>query len=180
MKVISLWQPWASLMAYGLKKNETRSWATEYRGPLAIHAAQKESIDQYAAWMTFKSNGLLKSLEMDGIYEFTDLPRGGIIATLNLIDCIKIREDNLPEYPELSFGDYRIGRYMWITENVQRFKKIIPMRGYQRIFEVPDEFLKVCRVCGCSEYNACEGGCSWIDKNLCSACAGSTPAQAGH
>jgi activating signal cointegrator 1 len=39
MKVLSLWQPWASLVAHGLKKIETRGWdATPYRGPLAIHA----------------------------------------------------------------------------------------------------------------------------------------------
>ena len=39
MKSLSLWQPWASLVALGIKTVETRSWATSYRGPLAIHAA---------------------------------------------------------------------------------------------------------------------------------------------
>ncbi len=38
MKALSLWQPWASLIALGVKTIETRSWATNYRGPLAIHA----------------------------------------------------------------------------------------------------------------------------------------------
>lgn len=28
-----------------------------------------------------------------------------------------------------------------------------------------------CRVCGCSEYSACEGGCWWVEGDLCSACA---------
>ena len=41
MKAITLWQPWASLIACGAKKYETRSWATRYRGPIAIHAAKK-------------------------------------------------------------------------------------------------------------------------------------------
>ena len=41
MKAISLWQPYAALIALGFKKIETRSWPTTYRGPLAIHAAQK-------------------------------------------------------------------------------------------------------------------------------------------
>lgn len=41
MKLISLWEPWASLMAIGAKKIETRSWATSYRGWLAIHAAKR-------------------------------------------------------------------------------------------------------------------------------------------
>lgn len=41
MKALSLHQPWASAIALGLKHLETRSWATSYRGPLAIHAARR-------------------------------------------------------------------------------------------------------------------------------------------
>jgi hypothetical protein len=33
------------------------------------------------------------------------------------------------------------------------------------------EISAVCRVCGCTEWNACEGGCRWVEKDLCSACA---------
>lgn len=40
MKAITLTQPWATLVAIGAKRIETRSWATRYRGPLAIHAAK--------------------------------------------------------------------------------------------------------------------------------------------
>ncbi len=40
MKALSLHQPWASLIAEGVKTIETRSRATRYRGPLAIHAAK--------------------------------------------------------------------------------------------------------------------------------------------
>lgn len=39
MKAITIWQPWASLLAHRVKTYETRSWATAYRGPIAIHAA---------------------------------------------------------------------------------------------------------------------------------------------
>lgn len=39
MKALTIWQPWASLLACGGKRFETRSWATSYRGPIAIHAA---------------------------------------------------------------------------------------------------------------------------------------------
>jgi hypothetical protein len=41
MKAISLWQPWATLVAIGAKTIETRGWSTSYRGPIAIHAAKK-------------------------------------------------------------------------------------------------------------------------------------------
>ena len=41
MKAISFWQPWATAIAAGVKKIETRGWQTAYTGPLAIHAAKR-------------------------------------------------------------------------------------------------------------------------------------------
>lgn len=41
MKCISLWQPWASLLVAGVKKIETRSWLTGYRGPLYISRSKE-------------------------------------------------------------------------------------------------------------------------------------------
>jgi activating signal cointegrator 1 len=46
VKAISLWQPWATLIALGEKKFETRSWLTNYRGQIAIHAAKRMEPDQ--------------------------------------------------------------------------------------------------------------------------------------
>ena len=166
MKAISLWQPWATLMALGLKKIETRSWATKYRGPLLIHAAQK--IIQYLD-LPFPLQCIFYPYKA---LHYKDLQRGGIIATVNLIDCVETNVRNSPEKPELFYGDYTPGRFMWITSNVRPFKKIIPYRGYQGLFNVADEALRVCRVCGCSEFNACEGGCYWVEEDLCSACVG--------
>lgn len=42
IKALTLYQPWATLIAIGAKKIETRSWDTKYRGPLAIHASKNE------------------------------------------------------------------------------------------------------------------------------------------
>lgn len=41
MKALSLTQPWASLVAIGAKRIETRSWSTSYRGLVAIHASKR-------------------------------------------------------------------------------------------------------------------------------------------
>jgi ParB/RepB/Spo0J family partition protein len=30
----------------------------------------------------------------------------------------------------------------------------------------------VCRACGCTDQSACYGGCTWVEPDLCSACAG--------
>ena len=40
MKALTLLQPWASLVAIGVKRWETRAWRTSYAGPLAIHASK--------------------------------------------------------------------------------------------------------------------------------------------
>jgi PRTRC genetic system protein A len=34
-----------------------------------------------------------------------------------------------------------------------------------------DESEAACRVCGCTETTPCEGGCAWVEPDLCSACA---------
>jgi activating signal cointegrator 1 len=52
MKAITLTQPWATLVAIGAKRIETRSWPTNYRGPLAIHAAKG-----FPKWAKENQNG---------------------------------------------------------------------------------------------------------------------------
>lgn len=76
MKVLTIKQPFASLIASGLKEYEFRSWKTNYRGELLIHAGK--SVDA-EAMKRFESYGL-------------DYPRGCIIAQVQLTDCIKVDE----------------------------------------------------------------------------------------
>lgn len=129
MKAITLWQPWASLMALGQKKIETRSWKTSYRGPLLIHAAKK-----VIGWPSIIIQDVF-----DGIaFQPSDLPRGSILCKVDLVDCRKIFLHNRPSYPERALGDYTPGRYMWITQNVNVFENHIPLRGRQGIFNVPE------------------------------------------
>lgn len=61
MKAITIWQPWAEFIAAGVKHNETRSWATKYRGPIAIHAAVKP-IRQVVPLLSDKGSGSRWSL----------------------------------------------------------------------------------------------------------------------
>ena len=132
MKAISLWQPWASAMAHGFKKIETRSWSTNYRGPLLIHAAKK--VIQ------------LPSAYIQAIFDVIDfqpdgLPRGQILCRVDLIDCKLISIHNRPsEGMERSLGNYTPDRYMWITDNLQVFPPF-PFRGRQGLFDVPDDVM---------------------------------------
>lgn len=133
MKARSLYQPYASLMALGLKKNETSSWATSYRGPLLIHAAKK-IID----W----PNGRIQAAFEGIAFLPSDLPLGCLLCKVDLIDCKKIFLYNRPKEPERSFGIYTLGRYMWITDNLEIFDPV-PYRGRQRIFNVPADIISI-------------------------------------
>ena len=97
MKAISLWQPWASAMALGMKKIETRHWPTCYRGPLLIHAAKK-----IIQWPSIDIQSLF-----DGIaFQPSDLPRGVLLCRVDLVDCKMIFLHNRPEGIERILGNY--------------------------------------------------------------------------
>lgn len=87
MKILTLHQPDASLIASGAKRIVTRTFGTDYRGPVAIHAARsfpRESM-QIAAGETF-----LRALCAAGIEHFEDIPRGVIVAVAELRACYRI------------------------------------------------------------------------------------------
>ncbi len=77
MKVLTIKQPYASLIAVGLKEYEFRTWKTKYRGEVLIHAGK--SVDK-------------KAMEKYKMYNL-DYPKGCIIAKATITDCIKIDEE---------------------------------------------------------------------------------------
>lgn len=141
MKVVTFIQPWATLIALGEKKIETRSWKTSYRGSLLIHAGKKvnkEACEEY--WIK-------GTLQLHG-HTANNLPTGLIIAKCNLIDCIEIDLGTDPrnrraylkngervQGNEYSFGDYSPGRYAWILEEVEMLKEPIPAKGKLSLWE---------------------------------------------
>ena len=137
MKAISLWQPWASAIADGKKKIETRSWYTKYRGPLLIHATKKI--------ISTPERIVIKSLCNQYGYNpyFYAMPYGEIICRVVLVHCKLITIYNIPDGLEMNLGDYTQGRFMWIIDHLKKFKTPIPFRGSQGFFEVPDELMEV-------------------------------------
>ena len=130
MKALSLLQPWASLVAVGAKKIETRSWRTNYRGPLAIHASRGWTMESQDLCDRFRFN-----LE-------TALPFGAIIATADLIDCMSTSDLTLTlTMKERAFGDYSPGRFAWILANVHRLDAPIHCKGRLGIWDVPAQIL---------------------------------------
>jgi hypothetical protein len=140
MKVLSLWQPWATLMAIGAKKIETRSWSTPFRGRLAIHAAKHE--DRNIRAMT-ATPPYCDALKIAGYHKWSELPLGAIVAVVTVVDCRSTDElfGTLSSW-EHCFGDYGPGRYGWITDDLLMLPKPMPFAGGQGLTkEVNDGLL---------------------------------------
>lgn len=92
MKALTLHQPWASLIAIGAKRIETRSWATSYRGPLAIHAAARKPKEGLVGHYHVADYGKFWGLWCvdDGYTRDRVLPLGAIVATCELVDSVPI------------------------------------------------------------------------------------------
>ncbi|OGP69708.1 MAG: hypothetical protein A2Y80_02060 [Deltaproteobacteria bacterium RBG_13_58_19] len=139
MKALSIWQPWASLIAVGAKKYETRSWGTSYRGSLLICAAK----NYYGARMCL-NDPIFRAVSYCFIPgHYIDLPYGKALAIVDLIECnpvgYNIFDDlltpRLLSAQEKLFGDFSRGRYAWKLENVRQIKPFM-VKGRQGLFEI--------------------------------------------
>lgn len=139
MKIISLWQPWASLVAEGYKRIETRSWNNSYRGPLLIHATKTEPNDVLDSWE------LNASLRVGSATKFVTLPRGAIIALVELLDIRPILVGSRwvadLRQEERDRGNFEPGRFGWELRPVKLFADPIPWRGAQGLLDAPDELV---------------------------------------
>lgn len=129
---LSLWQPWAMLIAIGAKEYETRHWNTSYRGELVIHAAKKRDAETLAALHTLQESGVLARMPQ----RWSPLHFGCALCIVTLTDCIptEIIRESL-SVQERAFGNYSSGRYAWKLENVRAFPQPIPIRGQQGLWK---------------------------------------------
>lgn len=160
IRALSIEQPWAALIQRGAKRLETRSWYTNYRGPLVIHASKKFPLYcQGLLRMSAFYNGV-------GRVPAKALPRGVGLCVCILRACVKVSElyklkvlDFTPSVEELTFGDFSEGRYAWLLEHQYDFIEPIPAKGalglwpwikeqYQAAYESPQI---VCTSCGSSD-----------------------------
>lgn len=92
MKAVSIKQPWAHLIAIGLKDIENRSWPTSYRGRIFIHtSAKKEKGRNVINLLTLQQIKYLKddSTEEDlGLILTEEYNFGAIIGEVDIIGCI--------------------------------------------------------------------------------------------
>lgn len=133
MNGLSLWQPWASLIAWGKKRVETRSWATQYCGDLAIHAAKRWTRDVAELCLAEP----FRSLLCRDIAHPAELPRGAVVAVVRLIGCRRT-EDVVHQLQadELDLGNYEAGRFAWFLTDVRPLVEPYPLRGAQGVFPI--------------------------------------------
>ena len=117
MKAITIKQPWATLIAEGIKKYEFRSWNTNYRGKILIHAG--------------------KTLEVKNLNKFKNynlsFSCGEIIGEAELADCIKVTKEfdnELKSINKLVYGNSNhVDKYAWKLDNVKKYKNKIRING---------------------------------------------------
>lgn len=141
MKAITIHQPWATLIALGEKRFETRGWATKYRGPIAIHAAKK--VDKAVC-----QKEPFRSVLANHGYTADNLPTGAVVATANLKECLRIvtpgtgqvaayRDADDAMIPidghEKIFGWFDRGRFAWQMTDVKEINPV-PVKGHQGLW----------------------------------------------
>lgn len=117
MKVLTIREPWASLIVYGYKKYEFRSWKTNYRGKVLIHAGLGIDSDKLDR---FKNYGI-------------EYSKGAIIGEAEIVDCIlvdkefneELRKINPTVYDKSNYTE----TYAWKLDNVKKYDDVIYVKG---------------------------------------------------
>lgn len=165
-RALTIRQPWASLIAAGVKTIETRSWQTGYRGPLLIHAGKalyrREDCEAVAEQLGSK---------------WPILPLGAVVAVADLVDVVPMIDVMTGEGPDdharsqraiyllpdplraevvdrftyiddpehtkvitdqLPLGDFTPGRYAWLLANVRPITPV-PAKGKQGLWTPPPD-----------------------------------------
>lgn len=132
MKALTLHQPWAWLVAEGLKQYETRSWATSYRGPLAIHAGKrKPKVEECSGEILVA----LRSIHPCASAALLSLDRGAVVCIVDLVECIPVeRLDQIDISIDRAFGNFTPGRFAWKLANVRKIEPVA-VRGAQGLWE---------------------------------------------
>ncbi len=145
LKAITMTQPWATLLAVGANRIETRSWPTNFRGELAIHAAL--GFPPHAAALC-RQSPYAEALAAAGYRSAAELPRGKIISVGVLADLLRCdaataasvqrqsRAGQLPPH-ELAFGDFSDGRFGFVMAAMHALASPVPARGMLGLWTVP-------------------------------------------
>jgi hypothetical protein len=114
VRVLTVRDPWANLIADGRKQWETRTRATKWRGWVVIHAGVA---------MTRPQRDLCARLSIDP----KTVAKGRVVAIARLVECVPVDDMQAATHgrglseQELALGDYTPGRWAWKLEDVRAF-----------------------------------------------------------
>lgn len=130
MKALSLREPWATLILLGRKRIETRSWRTNYRGPLLLHAS--------AAKINKNDPHIQKLL---ALVHGAPMQYGHIVCRCVLAGCVPMDGPFLREMErnpvERLCGEYAPGRFAWLLEGIEPLERPVPAKGMLGLWEPP-------------------------------------------
>lgn len=136
MKALSIKQPYASLIAHGVKNIENRTWKTKFRGKIYIHASAKGVSDfQFSLDQTIALNDIYTE-----DFEFT---KSAIIGEVDIIDCVINHESIWAEHikPDDQLLKDVLGRdpkpiYNWVLANAVLYDEpILNVKGRLSLWE---------------------------------------------
>ena len=133
MYALSVMQPWAALIVLGVKRIETRPWRTGFRGRLGVHASstRPSNFDDLCCREPVRS-ALLAA-------PWNRPPRGVLLGTVEVCDCVRVEELEALSEQERSLGDFGPGRWAWLLADPRPLPWLIPLRGRLGVFEIGNE-----------------------------------------
>lgn len=135
MKALSIKQPWASLIAHGIKNIENRTWKTKFRGRIFIHASAKDAGALYELLNEKQIEAM--SNHWTAAPPFPDRPISAIIGEVDIVDCIENHKGIWAEPSEFGLGfepDKII--YHWVLANPVLYDKpILNVKGKLSFWE---------------------------------------------
>lgn len=138
---ITLWQPWATLIALGAKTIETRSWNCYWRGPIAIHAAMYAG----AVPICYSRDSIRRVMKANRL-DPRRLPLGKIVclAWLERVEVIDAELRDRTSSREQEFGNFAGGRYAWYLAQVRPLDSPLYATGHQGLWrwECPTNLLR--------------------------------------
>ena len=131
---LTLIEPWATLVALGKKRMETRSWSTSYRGLVAVHSAKKFPELSRALCLEDPFMSALNGYGLTRRFGF-----GHIVGIVKLVSCVPTGRVNLAvDKEERAFGDFEPGRFAFGLEDAYMLPEPVPCRGALWLWKMPE------------------------------------------
>lgn len=142
MKALSVKQPFAGLIAAGVKRLETRTWETTYRGPLLICAG----LNAHSLFYTYRFDTEMVELDNHRARRAYPLPKSLFVPSgvmLCVVDLVGVRTFLRGTKSETdACCDWYANAYAWELENPRPVQQT-EVKGLLRLFDVPDALIHI-------------------------------------